>query len=180
MFTCEDGGDGDDVLGKLGFWRGSHVFVLNHEIGSVGAKNPLDEFEAETGDAVSVGNHNVSAISSHRRFQNGFKAFPLPIDTACDVCDDPMVWELRSHCCDLTLEVVFLLCGRHPTVAVIDFRDFRGFVNDFVSSLSTWGCVRLDETVVCPLPYGFEVDFIVFFGISEWHKHPINWVYYWL
>ena len=65
MLASEDGGNGDDILCELDFRRCSHVFVLNHEVGSVGSKDPLDEFEAKTGDAISVGNHNLAASSVH-------------------------------------------------------------------------------------------------------------------
>ena len=66
MLASEDRSDGDDVFRELDFWRCSHVFVLNQEIGSVGSKDPLDEFEAKTGDSISVGNHNLPASSVHR------------------------------------------------------------------------------------------------------------------
>jgi hypothetical protein len=79
-------------------------------------KEPLNQFECEATQSVSIGNHNFGDKSFARQFQNGTKAFASEVDPRPNVCDDSMVWEFFLHVRDLPLEIVFLGLGGHSAI----------------------------------------------------------------
>ena len=60
--------DGENILGE--FLLGAVILVVeNQDVAAVLLGHPLDEFKAEPGDAVSVGNHNCELISAMESVQ---------------------------------------------------------------------------------------------------------------
>ena len=60
--------DGENILGE--FLVGAVIRVVqNQDLAAVLLGHPLDEFKAEPGEAVSVGNHNLELIAAMESFQ---------------------------------------------------------------------------------------------------------------
>ena len=78
---------------------------------------PLDEFKAEPGEPVPVGNHKSEFISAVKSLQYGYKSLALPVESSGDVSDNLGFREELSHVGDLPLEVSALLGGSDPAVA---------------------------------------------------------------
>ena len=77
----------------------------------------LDEFGAEPGEPVSVGNHKRELIALVNSFQYGSKSLAPVVESGCDVGDDFSVGVLLLHESDLALEVAGLLVAGDPAVA---------------------------------------------------------------
>ena len=77
----------------------------------------LDEFGAEPGEPVSVGNHKRELIALVNSFQYGCKSLAPVVESGCDVGDDFSVGALLLHEGDLALEVSGLLVAGDPAVA---------------------------------------------------------------
>ena len=108
--------DGENILGE--FLLGAVIRVAeNHDFAAVLLGHPLDEFKAEPGEAVLVGNHNAELIAAMELLQYGDKSFSPEVEAATDVGNDPGVWIALPHEVNLSLQVVSLFCGTHPTVA---------------------------------------------------------------
>lgn len=60
-------------------------FVKNHDFCVLVLENALDEWVGKAAEAVTIGNHNLGEISLQRAFQNGLKAFSLPINSTPDI-----------------------------------------------------------------------------------------------
>ena len=70
---------------------------------------PLDEFKAEPGQSVPVGNHNLELISPMQSLQYGEQSPALPVEAPVDVADDLGVGVELSHLLDLPFQVSTLL-----------------------------------------------------------------------
>ena len=77
----------------------------------------LDEFGAEPGEPVPVGNHKRELIALVNSFQYGCKSLAPVVESGCDVGDDFSVGVLLLHEGDLPLEVAGLLVAGDPAVA---------------------------------------------------------------
>lgn len=106
----------EQVFGKLLFGR-ERILTENHELSTVGLNDEPDEFTSESRQSVSVGNHNMDAITPHCSFQNGFKSFTSEVEAAPDVFDDFGLRVLFAHEGDLSFEVIFLLVAGHAAIA---------------------------------------------------------------
>ena len=78
---------------------------------------PVDEFKAESGESVPVGNHESELISAVRPLQYGDESLAFPVEAPGDVSDDLGVGVDLSHLSDLPLEVSALLGRTDPAVA---------------------------------------------------------------
>ena len=76
----------------------------------------LDEFCAEPGEPVSVGNHKRELIALVNSFQYGSKSLAPVVESGCDVGDDFSVGVLLLHESDLALDAGLLVAG-DPAVA---------------------------------------------------------------
>jgi hypothetical protein len=86
--------------------------IENDEPCTGSLENPFNEFGF--GESVFVGNHNFVDQSSLDLFQKPREPRALVLESATDITEDEMVWELVEV--DLALEVLFLLPGRDPAV----------------------------------------------------------------
>ena len=77
---------------------------------------PLDEFKAESGEPVPVGNHKSEFISAVKSLQYGYKSLALPVESSGDVSDNLGSGEEFPHVGDLPLEVPALLGRRLPVL----------------------------------------------------------------
>ena len=91
--------------------------VENHDPAAFLLDQPLDEFKAEPGQSVPVGNHNIEFIAAMQSFQYGEQSYALPVESTGDVGDDFGVGIELSHLGDLSVEVATLLGGADATVA---------------------------------------------------------------
>ena len=66
---------------------------------------PLDEFKAESGEAVPVGNHKCELISPLKSLQYGEQSLSLPVESSGNVADDFCAGVEFPHVSDLTLEI---------------------------------------------------------------------------
>ena len=57
-------------------------------------ENPFNELGAESGESVLVGNHNFVDQSSLDLFQKPREPMALVLESATDVTEHGMVWEL--------------------------------------------------------------------------------------
>ena len=77
----------------------------------------LDEFCAEPGEPVPVGNHKRELIALVNSFQYGCKSLAPVVESGCDVGDDFSAGVLLLHEGDLPLEVAGLLVAGDTAVA---------------------------------------------------------------
>lgn len=108
--------DRKEVLGEGLLRRGVDV-VENHESAVVLVEDPLDEFEAEAAEAVSVGNAHLSYSAFKDSFQKGAQTLSLEVDAGTDIGDDLIVWVVPAHFVCLPFEVVPLLGRGDAAVA---------------------------------------------------------------
>ena len=66
---------------------------------------PLDEFKAEPGEPVPVGNHKSELISAVKSLQYGEQSFAFPVESSGGVSDNLGVGVKLSHMGDLPLKV---------------------------------------------------------------------------
>ena len=78
---------------------------------------PLDEFKAEPGQSVPMGNHNIELIPALQSFQYGEQSFALPVEATGHVGNDLGVGVEFPHLSDLPLEVASLLGGTDSAIA---------------------------------------------------------------
>lgn len=123
----------------------SHRFIENHEFDMMLLKDPFKEFESETGQPVSVGNHNLRDFSSEDEFQNSPEAWALPVDAGTDVRDDSVLGKFGSHEFDLTCEVISLTVRTDSAVDDVD----AFWVGSVFGSIESVGEELID--VVMPL-----------------------------
>jgi len=109
----KDGVDGEKILCQ--FVKSSGVRLLgngrvvvvvcteNHEFDLALLEDVFDEFDSETTESVSMGDHNFCEISLQSGVQNGLKPFAVPVDAASDVGDDLIVRVLLGELLDLEL-----------------------------------------------------------------------------
>ena len=100
----------------------------------------LDEFGAEPGEPVSVGNHKRELIALVNSFQYGSKSLSAVVESGCNIGDDFSVGVLLLHEGDLSLEVAGLLVAGDPAIA--DGGAGFGITEvglDVISSLSALG-----------------------------------------
>lgn len=83
----------------------------NQELDTMELKDPLDQFESEAAQPVSVGNHNLSDKSFTCKFQNLTKSLPLEVNSGSNIGDDLVIGELLLHMADLALQVIPLADG---------------------------------------------------------------------
>jgi hypothetical protein len=88
--------------------------IENDEPCTGSLENPFNEFGF--GESVFVGNHNFVDQSSLDLFQKPREPRALVLESATDITEHEMVWELVLQGVDLALEVLFLLPGRDPAV----------------------------------------------------------------
>jgi hypothetical protein len=132
MLRHKDVDDAEQVLSKLfllsvssiaSLFRSGLRFVENHEFDSVLGKDPLDELEGESAEAVSMGNDHFLNASSVDAFQKGKKTFAGEVDAAGNVFDELVVGVALLEVVDLSLEVFSLLVGGDSSVDDFRFRD---------------------------------------------------------
>jgi hypothetical protein len=114
----EDVNDRQEVFLQL--FGARLCLTVNHDFGSEVPEEPLHQFERESTESVSVGNHNFFEFSSAESFQKGEKTSALPIESRADVGNDFVVWVLLTEVRDLPLEVFLLLFGRDSGIAHSD------------------------------------------------------------
>ena len=108
--------DGEQILGEFGFGAGI-LLVENQNFAAVLLDQPLDEFKAESGEAVPVGNHKRELISPMKSLQYGEQSLALPVESSGNVGDDFCARVEFPHVSDLTLEISFLLGRADPAIA---------------------------------------------------------------
>jgi hypothetical protein len=132
MLRHKDVDDAEQVLSKLfllsvssiaSLFRSGLRFVENHEFDSVLGKDPLDELEGESAEAVSMGNDHFFNASSVDAFQKGKKTFAGEVDATGNVLDELVVGVALLEVVDLSLEVFSLLVGGDSSVDDFRFRD---------------------------------------------------------
>ena len=69
--AIENVDDGKEVFGKLRLAVGSHFFIENQDLDSIGLKDPFNQFECKAAQSVSIGNHNFGDDISPRELQDG-------------------------------------------------------------------------------------------------------------
>ena len=69
---------------------------------------PLDEFKAEAGESVPVGNHKFELIAAMQSLQYGSQSGTLPIESAGDIGDDCSVRVDGPQVSNLSVEVCLL------------------------------------------------------------------------
>jgi hypothetical protein len=154
--------DGQDVLDEFVI-LGNHCLIENQEFDSMLMKDPFKKFERETGQSVSMGNHNLRDISSEDLLQNPFKSWTFPVDTGADIRDDGVIGEFGSHESDLSIEIFALSVGTDAAVDEVDelFRfcgmaDSVEFVCEefvkIVEATPSWHTDGLDVPFVRPTP----------------------------
>lgn len=101
----------------VGRFVGYCTLVKNHDFRSATLENVLDEWVCKTAEAVTIGNHNFFESSLQRAFQNGLKAFTLPVDATADVGgeDEGGVGTLEVK--NLSIEACLLVVGGDASVA---------------------------------------------------------------
>ena len=77
---------------------------------------PLDEFKAEPGQSVPVGNHKLELIAPMESLQYGEQSPSLPVEPTGDVGDDLGVRVALPHLGDLPFQVPTLLRRTDPAV----------------------------------------------------------------
>ena len=113
--------DGENVVGELTVRGLSFRAIENHELDFTAYEDPLQKFEREPAESVSVGHHNLRETSSHCEVQNGLKSFSFPIKPRTDVCNKLVIRVSRLEVTFLSLKIVHLLLGRHSTVTDLLF-----------------------------------------------------------
>jgi hypothetical protein len=94
-----------------------HSVVENDESCPNLVENSLDDVDAEAGEAVAVGNHNLSDHTLLDLFQKPLQPLAsFEVEARGDVFEDAVVGEFCLERFDLALEVVALLPRRDPTV----------------------------------------------------------------
>jgi len=68
--------------------------IENDEPCTGSLENPFNELGAESGESVLVGNHNFVDQSSLDLFQKPREPMALVLESAADVTEHDMVWEL--------------------------------------------------------------------------------------
>ena len=122
-------------------------------------EHPLDEFGAEPGEPVSVGNHKRELIALVNSFQYGSKSLAPVVESGGDVGDDFSVGVLLLHESDLPLEVAGLLVAGDPAVA--DGGVGLGITEvglDVISALSALGFYVGDDAGVGVSAQGVRVE----------------------
>ena len=103
----------EQVVGELSI--GAFVFLVSviekDESGTRLLDDPLDKFDAESGESVLVGHHNFSDQAFLDMSQKPLEAFPFVVETRRDVFVDFVVWELGLHGGNLSCKIVLLLAG---------------------------------------------------------------------
>ena len=79
--------DGEYILGELGLGAGIRL-VENHDCAAVLLDQPLDEFKAESGQPVPMGNHNIEFIAAMQSFQYGDKSLTASVELTGNVVGD--------------------------------------------------------------------------------------------
>ena len=128
-----------------------------------------DEVEGETGDTISVGNHDFVDFSAHNGVQKGEELGALPVDTRSDFFDDGMVRVCFLEGRGLAFEVLRLLgagdasvadflewdlSGRESAGTIIDskcFGDIVGVIDAFATFRESEGAHFI---TICPVDKG--------------------------
>ena len=119
MFGDKVVADGEKIVCHLSFGKGCFVavlFIVNHESGVVLGKNPFQQFDSESRQAVSVGNHNLFDASAVDEFQKGFKLTSFEIDTGSGVKEEFVLRIVVSEKVQLSVEVCALMGGTNTGV----------------------------------------------------------------
>lgn len=113
----EDGDDGEEIVAELGVGVVNLVcLIANHDFAATALEDVLDEFEGDTTEPVTMGDHNLADISFERSVQNSEKTGALPVDATRDVRDDFVLRVRFLEQLDLAPEVVPLRGTRDPRV----------------------------------------------------------------
>lgn len=140
----KEGGDGEEVVGKLAWAApipvslGTAQPVENHEFCPSFPKDVLQEFGSKAAQPVPVHDHNLRDISSVDLVHQGAQSLALEVEARADVLDDLVVWVLGLEVFNLPDEVLFLAGAADPCVedplslVVAGFDDafFRLFVSE--------------------------------------------------
>ena len=113
----EDGDDGEEIVAEFGVGVVNLVcLIANHDFATTALENVLDEFEGDTTEPVTMGDHNLTDISFERSVQNSEKTGALPVDATRDARDDFVLRVRFLEQLDLAPEVVPLRGTRDPRV----------------------------------------------------------------
>jgi hypothetical protein len=145
--------------------------IENDEPCTGSLENPFNELGAESGESVFVGNHNFVDQSSLDLFQKPREPRALVLESATDITEHEMVWELVLQGVDLALEVLFLLPGRDPAVdpplgndGLFRFLDGEWQVIDSSGQLDTGDVISFMAT-----SGGTEYNLTIFGPFAEGH-----------
>ncbi len=153
-------GDGEKVFSKFLLW-GAQRLIENHEFDAMGLKDPVKQFESESTQSVSVGNHHFRDVSFEDLFQNPTEALAFEVDATADVRDDSVVRVLLGHEGTLTFEVILLTVGGDPTVTVFGsgIVGFREIGIDVIESRTPRGPYACNDPLIRPSAEGLVFSY---------------------
>ena len=90
--------------------------VENHDFATVLFDQESNNFTAESGESIPMGDHNSAFITAQDAFQYPLASFALEVDATAEVFDDFRFGEFFTHVGDLRREVGRL---RFPTDSAV-------------------------------------------------------------
>ena len=96
--------------------------VENHDFSTVLLDKISNDFAAEAGESIPMGDHNSEFITAQDPVQYPLESFSLEVDAAAEVLDNFRFWELFLHVGDLRGEGV-RLCFPADTETVANGRN---------------------------------------------------------
>ncbi len=91
--------------------------VENHDFSTVLFDQESNDFSAESGESIPMGDHNSAFITAQEAFQYPLESFALEVDATAEVFDDFRFGVALPHECDLRREGVRLRFPTDPAVA---------------------------------------------------------------
>ncbi len=82
--------------------------VENHDFSTVLLDKISNDFAAEAGESIPMGDHNAALITAQDSVQYPLESFSLEVDATAEVFNDFRIWELFLHVGDLRGEGVRL------------------------------------------------------------------------
>ena len=104
-------------IGSKFFFGTVCSFVENHDFSTVLFDQASNNFTAESGESIPMGDHNSEFITAQEAFQYPLESFALEVDATAEVFDDFRFGELFTHVGDLRREGVRLRFPTDPAVA---------------------------------------------------------------
>ena len=91
--------------------------VENHDFATVLFNQESDNFTAESGESIPMGDHNSAFITAQESFQYPLESFAFEVDAAAEVFDDFRFGELFPHVRNLRREGIRLRFSTDTAVA---------------------------------------------------------------